>query len=383
MENLNYPFTRMAKSICFSLPAAVLLACLLFSCSTGNGPDTREQALVEGKKHLILMHPTVQNLERIIFLKESGIFTLPDDYHISGIYHEDATYDYTASGIFLEKGEVEGITLFGVDTKISEGEIFTQNSLTGFFNEAFTKSDGILFMGGPDIPPSAYGEEFNLLTVVTDPYRHYFELSFLYHLIGRQNDRQPLLETREDYLILGICLGMQSMNVAAGGKLIQDIPTEVYQVYTVEEVLALDPEKQHRNYNSYYRLDPRVSTASFHSIRIADNSHLGAIAGNGSITPHVLSSHHQAVVLPDEGFRATAWSADGKIIESIEHEMYPNVIGVQFHPEVDFLYDPEHNFLMEAGGSAAGSYAELYPGELGEDFHNHFWYYISSLLPQR
>jgi hypothetical protein len=62
--------------------------------------------------------------------------------------------------------------------------------------------------------------------VITDPHRHYLELSFLFHLLGGFQDESflPLLEERPEYPVLGICLGMQSMNVATGGDMIRIFP---------------------------------------------------------------------------------------------------------------------------------------------------------------
>ena len=95
----------------------------------------------------------------------------------------------------------------------------------------------------------------------------------------------------------------------------------------------------------------------------------------------MLSSHHQAVILEENSYRATAWSADGRIIEAIEHKNYPNVIGVQFHPEVDYIFDKEHRITLDAGEQSAVSFMDMYPGSMGKDFHYSFWQHIASLLP--
>ncbi len=69
----------------------------------------------------------------------------------------------------------------------------------------------------------------SLLTRLTDPYRHYFEASFLFHLLGgSQNiDYTPFLEVNKEYTVYAICLGIQTMNIAAGGTMTQDIPSEL------------------------------------------------------------------------------------------------------------------------------------------------------------
>lgn len=67
------------------------------------------------------------------------------------------------------------------------------------------------FFCGPDIPPAIYGEEQNPLTKVYDPYHHYFEASFIFHLLGGSQNRNyvALLNQKPNYLVHGICLGMK------------------------------------------------------------------------------------------------------------------------------------------------------------------------------
>ena len=368
-------------NIRLSLTLPVILF-VLFSC-TLQPEQVKDVIFEDGKKHLLVMHPTVQNMERLIFLTESGIFPLPEDYRIVGVYHNDARYNYALTSEFILHERIGNMALYGIDAPIHEETIFSENELTDIFRDLFKQSEAVFFLGGPDIPPATYGEDFNLLTVVSDPYRHYLELSFLYHLVGGSQDTTflPLMLGREDYGILGICLGMQSMNVASGGSLYQDIPTQVYEVFTVEDVLALDADEQHRNYHSYYQLDPDVITATFHRIRMLPNSHMAVITGDVDLMPTILSSHHQAVKDMGHGYRATATSPDRKIVEAIEHTVFPHVIGIQFHPEVPYLYDPEHILIFEPGQEGGYSFLQSYPGHLGEDFHRNFWLHIAAMLP--
>ncbi len=354
----------------------------LWACTT-TYHDKAEEVFQEGRKHILLMHPTVQNLERFLYLTGEGIFPLPDDYRVVGVYHQNATYDYGRSARYILNEELGDMALFAIDAPLNEHNIYGRNAGTDIFQELFERSEGAFFLGGPDIPPATYGEEFNLLTVVTDPHRHYLELSFLYHLLGGSQDPGylPLLKSKPDYVILGICLGMQTMNVAAGGSLYQDIPTQVYEVHTVEEVVAMEPDKQHRNYYTYYRIDPEVSTPTFHRIHTISGSHMALAAGEANPSPYVLSSHHQAVKEFGQGYRATAWSADGQVVEAMEHENYPHVVGIQFHPEVPYLYDPDHKILFRPGHEATDSFLDLYPGELGEDFHRNFWVHVAGMFP--
>ncbi len=91
------------------------------------------------------------------------------------------------------------------------------------YRKIFEHSEGTVFFGGPDLPPEVYNEKTSLHTSIYDPYRHYFELSFLFHLLGgyQAEKFEPLLKEDPDYLIYGFCLGMQTMNVATGGTMMQ------------------------------------------------------------------------------------------------------------------------------------------------------------------
>ena len=98
----------------------------------------------------------------------------------------------------------------------------------------------------------------------------------------------------------------------------------------------------------------------------------------GASDPVVLSSHHQSVTLPGKGWKVSATSLDGKIIEAMEHERYPYVVGVQFHPEKPGLFDPSIIHLKSCGSEInfqkeikdTGSYR----------FHLAYWKYLGSTL---
>jgi len=330
-------------------------------------------------RHIVIMHPTVNNLKTFLYLTSEGIFPLPENFRVVGVYHESARYDYELSAQFIKEENLSSISLLGVGPVLSENEIFAENKWTETFKEIFEKSEGIIFFGGPDIPPSTYGQEMNLLTVVTDPNRHYLELSFLYHLLGGFQDEGfvPLLEQNPTYPILGICLGMQTMNVATGGSMIQDIPTQIYGFTTVEDVLRADQQMRHRNYNTNYSLDANVTSDNYHQI-IIKGGHMQEINSTIGTNPFVLSSHHQAALKIGKGLVVTATSLDGKVVEALEHNKYSNVVGVQFHPEVVDLYKVESKINEKPFEPGKFSYLELYPGELGENFHRNFWKHVAS-----
>jgi putative glutamine amidotransferase len=351
------------------------------SCQQVTTPE-HQTVFVPGEKHIVLMHPTVNNLRIFRYLTESRIFPLPGNYRVVGVYHKNGSYDYSQSHQYLEKEGLHNFALLGLEPALDQDQLFRGNALTDDFRLIFENSDGVIFFGGPDIPPAIYGHPTSLLTVITDPHRHHLELSFLFHLLGGFQDEeyQPLLDENPDYSILGICLGMQTMNVATGGTMIQDIPFEVYGVMSVEEVLNMQGHRQHRNYLTNYAMDKNLEPDSYHPVVIAPGSLMEKIAGSTDHRPVVLSSHHQAVRRVGKGWKITATCTDGIIAEALEHEKYPNVIGVQFHPERPKIFDGSE-LKKRPGESTGQSYKQLYPGDQGENFHVNFWKVIGEMYP--
>ena len=151
--------------------------------------------------------------------------------------------------------------------------------------------DGLVLVGGADIPPSAYGEA---------PHETVEPLTS-----QRFNSERKLIATwlASDKPILGVCLGMQFSNVVSGGSLIQDIPSEI------------GTEVNHRKY---------------HRVRIAPDSSLAVLLGASET--RVLSSHHQAVDDVGAGLKVIAWSADG-VNEAAERVEGGFGLFVQWHPE--------------------------------------------------
>lgn len=329
--------------------------------------------------HLVIVHPTRSNLGRYTFLLEQGILN-PGNLQIVGLYFEAENYNYEE----MIAG-YPGIAFHRVPGKLSPEVLYRENALTEEFRKIFNYSSGIIFNGGPDIPPAAYGENMSTRTIATDPFRSFHELSFLFHLLGgSQNESfEPFLDVKPEYSILGICLGMQSMNVATGGNLIQDIPSEIYNLETVEEITASDRAKQHRNYNYDLHLDPAVPSYILHPVKILEGGRMGQIAVNaGNKTPLVFSSHHQALGKIGKGLYVTATSVDGKIIEAIEHTAYPNVFGVQFHPEVDVLYRNKHLHKMVPGETPYPAREKLEQTN-SLKFHLQLWRSFSESLQDR
>jgi putative glutamine amidotransferase len=354
---------------------------LIAGCSA---PKTDSQPFVihESPYNILLMNPTVNNLKTFIYLTENDIFPLPEGYKAVGVYHTLAEYNYGQSQEFLEQENISHIALLGLEIQLHPDSLYTQNGLSKIFGYLFENSQGAIFFGGPDIPPALYNEPTHLLTVITDPHRHYLELSLLFHLLGgyQNGAHAPLMEENPEYNILGICLGMQTMNVATGGTMIQDIPMEIYGLQTVEEVFAQPSSRQHRNYQTHFRLDSRIRAGSFHPIIPIGGSLIHELAGGTEAQPNILSSHHQALKKMGKGWKVTATCLDAKVVEAIEHERYPNVIGVQFHPEVPALFSGEP-FIQKPGDTTGIVFPEQFPGAQGKDFHLNFWKNIAGRYP--
>ncbi|MCD4711203.1 MAG: gamma-glutamyl-gamma-aminobutyrate hydrolase family protein [Bacteroidales bacterium] len=336
-----------------------------------------------GQDTILLFHPTAYNLEVIQKLVNEGLFLL-DGYHLLGVYHPGESYDYSEANAYIEQHNATHFSLRELNGELGPENIFRKNPATGQFRKLFECSGGALFMGGPDIPPVVYGEEVHLLTRVTDPFRHYLELSYLFHLLGGSQDPDwaPYLEENKTYLVNGICLGMQTMSVATGGTMVQDIPTELYKIWNAEEVLALPPDQMHRNYMDYLNRGCEDPTSyHFHRVALAENMILtSGIGFNNGTDPLVLSSHHQAIEKLGSGWEVAATSMDGKIIEAIQHTRYPNVLGIQFHPEKPGLFDPS---IQHPGGcDSTINFQEAIGNSDSYLFHVAFWKYLAQILLQ-
>lgn len=338
-------------------------------------------ARVTGQDTLLIFHPTIYNLELIGQLMDQDILEL-DDMHLLGIYHQQETYDYDQSIQFLEAHPELPFSIRSFPCGLNVENVFAQNDCSEAFTALLQHSAGALFMGGPDLPPALYHEPVHLLTVVTDPYRHFFEASYLFHLLGGKQDRdwKALMDAKKEYLISGICLGMQTLNVSTGGTLIQDIPTELYQCWLADQVLALPSDQQHRNYADKVNVGcPDPTSYHFHPIRLRENTFITEGTGmDASLNPWVLSSHHQCIKEMGKGWMVAATSMDGKVIEAIEHKVFPNVFGVQFHPEKPGLFDPAITHPQNCSGEI--NFMETIENSDSYEFHLAYWNHIGNIL---
>ena len=179
--------------------------------------------------------------------------------------------------------------------------------------------DGLVLAGGADIDPSTYGAERHPATINTRPERDVVEVALARRALER------------DLPLLGICRGMQLLNVALGGTLIQHLPDDVGHT------------------------DHRRSLGSFdnadHDVRLAEGS-LAARAA-GEILHTTRSHHHQGVDRLGEGLVATGWSVIDDLVEAAEVPGRAYALGVQWHPEVDPRSNIVRSLVAAAGVAAA------------------------------
>jgi|SRR5215207_4316487 len=161
--------------------------------------------------------------------------------------------------------------------------------------------DALVLAGGADVDPGAYGAERHRCTTGTRPERDAAEIPLARRALER------------DLPLLGICRGMQLLNVALGGTLIQHLPDDVGH------------GDHRRQLGSFDDAD--------HDVRLAPAS-LAARAC-GELVHATKSHHHQGVDRLGEGLVASGWSVLDDLVEAIEFPAARWVLGVQWHPEVD------------------------------------------------
>ena len=296
---------------------------------------------------IVMTHPTLFQVKNIVEMYERDIIPLKS-LVLLGIYHEDELANkeeakaYQDALDYVQQNRLPWVRFRKITGKVENRDLFGENLWTPQFKEIFASASGIIFTGGMDIPPALYGQGTRLLTEPTTPARSLYEISFLFHLLGgsRNPAFTPLLVGRKDFLVLAICLGLQSLNVALGGTLIQDIPSDVYGQRTVEEVLACDHDQIHSGvYLEKVYPNADDLTYTFHRIRLRrDSVFVSKMGFSGSEHPSVASAHHQAIDRLGGGLHMSATSMDGKIVEAVEHNRFANVLGIQFHPERHTLY---------------------------------------------
>ena len=336
----------------------------------------------DGSVRLVIFNPETFNIRALATLRKNGVIDIPG-LTVVGIYHYRQTVNFADSRKYVEENGLDWFKFHEVGAEISEPVLFRKNACTPEYELIVKKADGVIFFGGPDIPPSVFGEKTLLLTEITDPYRHMFEASAVFHFLGGFQDEKflPLLDGRPGFPVLGICLGHQTLNIGTGGTLVQDIWTELYAKTTVEEAIALGPEQWHNNpYRILFPLD-KLMGYNFHSLQLGDKSlFVSAMGFKSSDHPRILSSHHQSIEKIGKGLVAVASSRDGRVVEAVEHKKYPNVLGIQFHPEHPLLFDAEPRHRQKPGDAPTSYLAILEGTPPSVEFNKKIWGWFAGKL---
>jgi len=193
--------------------------------------------------------------------------------------------------------------------------------------DALNGMDGLLLTGGDDVAPTRYGEEKHPASRVVAPERDEFEIGLV-------------KEARKRHMpILAICRGVQVLNVAAGGSLVQDIPTQVTGALEHKQTVP-----------------PHQSFDLAHEVWLEKDSLLAKLMRerlNDADSCQVNSRHHQSVKTVAPGFQVSATAPDG-VIEAIEDPAARFCLGVQWHPE-NFWRTGEFRSLFEGFMEAANT----------------------------
>ncbi|MBL0313354.1 MAG: gamma-glutamyl-gamma-aminobutyrate hydrolase family protein [Holophagaceae bacterium] len=333
---------------------------------------------------LVVFNPTAFNIRGLAALRDNGILDIPG-LTVIGVFHTKQKDDFEDSRKLVREKRLDWFKFHAVSGEISESTIFKKNACTPEFETILKNTDGVIFFGGPDIPSSIFHRKTNFLVEITDPFRHYLELSAIFHFFGGTQDihSPALLDSRPAFPVLGICLGFQSLNVGTGGTLVQDIWSDIYRKSYVEDAIALGPEQWHNN--PYQRLFPRDNLMgyNFHTLKLSGKGKLAKDLGFKTTDhPKVLSSHHQALGLLGKGWTTIATSRDGKVIEAIEHKKFPNVLGIQFHPEHPMLWDTEPRFRQKPGDPLTSYNAILAGTPASLEFNKAIWKWFGGKLKE-
>lgn len=188
----------------------------------------------------------------------------------------------------------------------------------GVLARCLERVDGLLLPGGADVDPDRYGQTPHPALGRVDPEWDALDVTAARLALAR------------DLPVLGICRGIQVLNVAAGGTLYQDIPSQV------DNALLHDQDAP--------------GWQATHEVTVAPGSRLAEILGTAVV--RVNTFHHQAVLDVAPGFRAVAWAADG-VVEGIESMVHRFALGVQWHPERMTQQDAVQRRLFESLVAAA------------------------------
>ncbi len=185
-----------------------------------------------------------------------------------------------------------------------------------------SKIDGLVLVGGGDIEPKIYNGDAHDSVYAVDPDRDRFEIDL------------AKLALDQNLPILGICRGLQVLNVVGGGNLVAHVPD------------LFGTAIAHRN--------DEDTKGTLHSVEVVAHSKV-AIA-LGVTNTEVTSWHHQAALNVAPNWQVVATAPDG-VVEAIEHKTHPWAIAVQWHPEMA-VNDPMQQGLFQALVKAAANHKQ-------------------------
>lgn len=190
--------------------------------------------------------------------------------------------------------------------------------------EILDNCDGLMLSGGTDVDPKIFGEVPHTALGRVDPPRDPFEITLAREAV------------RRDMPVLGICRGLQVLNVAQGGTLIQDIPSDVANAATHEAG------------------ENRVEIA--HEVTVLSGSRLADLLATTRVG--VNSFHHQAAKRIGEGLTQCATSPEDGVVEGLEMRDRRFVVAVQWHPENFWRTSPVFDGLFGGFVEAARQWGE-------------------------
>lgn len=331
--------------ICLTFLLAVLAVA---APRTAAAPATAAAAAARPSPVLLVAHPSDWQLSDLLFLRRAGLLPTRDlrflaVYHIHDRPRRQKLIDHYA----LQPEQ--GVSFAFLHCSLTEEEVYRRNGCTEELTRLFEEVDGMLFPGGKDLPPSLYGQEQRPETeLMASPIQPLWETSFLFHLVvgDPAAGLPPLLDRRPAFPIVCICLGLQMLNVAAGGTLHQDIEAVLYGAATAAQPRARPDVARHQPQGGQ-RAAGKKPRGVAHRVRIEADAPLAFRLGlKPGELPLVWSNHHQAIDRLGSGLRVEATSLDGRVVEMVSHLRYPNVMGVQFHPEKKSIFQQAHGARM-------------------------------------